>query len=121
MFVRYASAFVCFPGGFGTLDELFEVLTLRQTEKIQALPGGPLRDGYWRGLIDWLRDPVCAEGKIAPQDVERIVCTDDPDEVLRVVEAAEHRRPRRRPDAQRRSPPRRAGRQRPAGRVLTVG
>ena len=94
LFVRYSSAFVCFPGGFGTLDELFEVLTLRQNHKIQAFPVVLFGTRYWRGLLDWLRDPVCAEGKIAPQDVERIVCTDDPDEVLRVVEDAEHRRPR---------------------------
>jgi uncharacterized protein (TIGR00730 family) len=94
LFVRYSSAFVCFPGGFGTMDELFEVLTLRQTGKIQAFPVVLFGSAYWRGLLDWLRDQVCAGGKIAPQDVERIVCTDDPDEVLRVVEDAEHRRPR---------------------------
>jgi uncharacterized protein (TIGR00730 family) len=95
MFVRYASAFVCFPGGFGTLDELFEVLTLRQTEKIHSFPVILVGTEYWRGLLDWLSDPVCREGKIHPLDIERIVCTDDHDEVVRIVEAAEHRRPRR--------------------------
>ena len=94
MFVRYASAFVCMPGGFGTLDELFEVLTLRQTEKIQAFPVVLVGTDYWCGLIDWLRDRLCAEGKIAAADVREIVVTDDHDEVLSVVEAAEHRRPR---------------------------
>jgi uncharacterized protein (TIGR00730 family) len=94
MFVRYASAFVCMPGGFGTFDELFEVLTLRQTGKIQAFPVVMVGTAYWQGLIDWLRDPVCTDGKIAPEDVDEIVVTDDDDEVLRVIEAAEHRRPR---------------------------
>ena len=94
MFVRYASAFVCLPGGFGTLDEMFEVLTLRQTEKIQAFPVVLVGTDYWCGLIDWLRDRMCAEGKISPADVREIVVTDDFDEVLSVVAAAEHRRPR---------------------------
>jgi uncharacterized protein (TIGR00730 family) len=97
LFVRYASAFVCFPGGFGTLDELFEVLTLRQTGKIAAFPIVLVGKDYWRGLIEWLIDPVCREGKIAPEDVDRITWTDDLDEVVRIVEAAEHRRPRRQP------------------------
>jgi uncharacterized protein (TIGR00730 family) len=94
LFVRYASAFVCFPGGFGTLDELFEVLTLRQTGKIASFPIILVGKAYWQGLIDWLIDPVCREGKIAPEDVDRITWTDDLDEVVRIVEAAEHRRPR---------------------------
>ena len=94
LFVRYASAFVAFPGGFGTLDELFEVLTLRQTGKIREFPVVLVGTTYWRGLMDWLRTPVAAEGKIVPEDVARITCTDDLDEVLAVVEAAEHRRPR---------------------------
>jgi uncharacterized protein (TIGR00730 family) len=94
LFVRYASAFVCFPGGFGTLDELFEVLTLRQTGKISAFPVILVGTDYWRGLVDWLTDRVATEGKIAPVDVERLVVTDDLDEIVQVVEAAEHRRPR---------------------------
>jgi uncharacterized protein (TIGR00730 family) len=97
LFVRYASAFVCFPGGFGTLDELFEVLTLRQTGKIAAFPIVLVGKTYWQGLIEWLIDPVCREGKIAPEDVDRLTWTDDLDEVVRIVEAAEHRRPRRQP------------------------
>jgi uncharacterized protein (TIGR00730 family) len=95
LFVRYSSAFVCFPGGFGTLDELFEVLTLRQTGKIQAFPIVLFGSDYWRGLFDWLTDPVSRDAKIEPVDVERIVCTDDPDEVVRIIGEAEHRRPRR--------------------------
>jgi uncharacterized protein (TIGR00730 family) len=94
LFVRYASAFVGFPGGFGTLDETFEVLTLRQTGKIRAFPVVLVGTEYWRGLIDWLEQPVRAEGKIDDADVARIRCTDDLDEVVEIVEAAEHRRPR---------------------------
>ena len=95
MFVRYASAFVVFPGGLGTLDELFEAATLRQTEKIRHFPIVLFGSDYWGGLVDWLRDPVLAEGKISPQDVEMLEVTDDPDRVLEVVRAVEHRRPRR--------------------------
>ena len=94
MFVRYASAFVVFPGGFGTLDELFEAATLRQTEKIRHFPIVLFGSAYWSGLVDWLRDPVLAEGKVSPADVEMFEVTDDADRVLEVVRAVEHRRPR---------------------------
>ena len=94
MFVRYASAFVVFPGGFGTFDELFEAATLRQTEKIRYFPIVLFGSAYWGGLVDWLRDPVLEEGKISPEDVEMLEVTDDPDRVLDVVRAVEHRRPR---------------------------
>jgi uncharacterized protein (TIGR00730 family) len=96
MFVRYASAFVVFPGGFGTLDELFEAATLRQTAKIRYFPIILYGSDYWSGLMDWLLGTVAHEGKIAPADAECLVVTDSADEVLRVVEAAEHRRPRNR-------------------------
>jgi uncharacterized protein (TIGR00730 family) len=94
MFVRYASAFVVFPGGLGTLDELFEAATLRQTEKIRYFPIVLFGSDYWGGLVDWLRDPVLSEGKISPSDVEMLEVTDDLDRVLEVVRAVEHRRPR---------------------------
>ena len=94
MFVRYASAFVVYPGGFGTLDELFEALTLRQTQKILHFPVVLAGTAYWRGLVDWLRDPVCAEGKISPEDVEHLQVTDSAVEILALCDAAEHRRPR---------------------------
>ena len=94
MFVRYASAFVVFPGGFGTLDELFEAATLRQTEKIRHFPIVLFGSAYWSGLVDWLRDPMVIEGKISASDAEMLEVTDDPDRVLEVVRAVDHRRPR---------------------------
>ena len=94
MFVRYASAFVVFPGGFGTLDELFEAATLRQTEKIRWFPIVLFGSDYWGGLVDWLRDPVQSEGKVSADDVDLIEVTDDPARVLELVRGAEHRRPR---------------------------
>jgi uncharacterized protein (TIGR00730 family) len=96
MFVRYASGFVVFPGGFGTLDELFEAATLRQTEKIRHFPVVLFGSDYWRGLVDWLRDPVQAEGKLSPGDVEMLEVTDDPDRAIAAMQEIEHRRPRRR-------------------------
>jgi uncharacterized protein (TIGR00730 family) len=94
MFVRYASGFVVYPGGFGTLDELFEAATLRQTEKIRYFPIVLAGSGYWRGLVDWLRTTVEEAGNIAPADVASLVLADTPEEVLACVEAVEHRRPR---------------------------
>ena len=94
MFVRYASAFVVFPGGFGTLDELFEAATLRQTAKIRYFPIILYGSDYWSGLLDWLNSTVAREGKIAPADADCLVVTDSAEEILRVVEASEHRRPR---------------------------
>jgi len=94
MFVRYASAFVVFPGGFGTLDELFEAATLRQTRKIRHFPIVLVGSDYWRGLVDWLSGPVLEGGKIAPHDIERLLVTDDFAEMLALIEAADHRRPR---------------------------
>ena len=94
MFVRYASSFVVFPGGFGTLDELFEAATLRQTRKIRHFPIVLVGTDYWSGLMDWLAGPVLEGGKIDPHDVERLQLTDDLDEVLAICEAADHRTPR---------------------------
>jgi uncharacterized protein (TIGR00730 family) len=94
MFVRYASAFVVFPGGFGTLDELFEAATLRQTGKIRHFPIVLFGSEFWNGLIGWLHAEVAARGYIAAEDAECLIVTDSVDEVLRVVQAAEHRRPR---------------------------
>jgi uncharacterized protein (TIGR00730 family) len=80
MFVKYAEAFICFPGGFGTMDELFESLTLIQTKKIKHFPVVLFGTKYWKGLIDWLRDSLLAEGKISPKDMDLFLCTDSPEE-----------------------------------------
>jgi len=87
MFVRYASAFVVFPGGFGTLDELFEVLTLIQTAKIRHAPVVLVGVEYWSGLLAWMRARLEAEGKIGPRDLELVRLTDDPTDVLAAARA----------------------------------
>ena len=93
MFVKYAQAFVIMPGGFGTLDELFEALTLVQTDKVTRFPVVLLGVAYWRGMVDWLRDTMLAGGKIDADDLDLMVCTDDVDEAVDViVRAAEARR-----------------------------
>jgi uncharacterized protein (TIGR00730 family) len=84
--VRYACAFVVFPGGFGTLDELFEALTLIQTGKIRDFPVVLMERSYWEGLIDWTRDRLLAEAKIAPEDLELMQLSDDPAEIVEIVE-----------------------------------
>jgi uncharacterized protein (TIGR00730 family) len=94
MFVRYASGFVVFPGGFGTLDELFEAATLRQTQKIRYFPIVLVGSRYWAGLVDWLRDSVLAEGNIGPADVSTLAVCDEARPVLEILEDVEHRRPR---------------------------
>jgi uncharacterized protein (TIGR00730 family) len=94
MFVRYASGFVVFPGGFGTLDELFEAATLRQTEKIRYFPIVLVGSDYWSGMVGWLRDTVLAEGNIGPDDIEALAIHDTTREVLDMLEDVEHRRPR---------------------------
>jgi uncharacterized protein (TIGR00730 family) len=94
MFVRYASGFVVFPGGFGTFDELFEAATLRQTQKIKYFPIVLAGAAYWQGLLDWLRDSVLATGKINEIDVEALTVSDDVELICQILEAVEHRRPR---------------------------
>jgi uncharacterized protein (TIGR00730 family) len=94
MFVRYASGFVVFPGGFGTMDELWEALTLIQTDKIRQFPVVMVGTGYWRGLLDWVGDRMLAEGNIAPEDLELWTLTDDPAEVRDVLRGAVHRQAR---------------------------
>jgi uncharacterized protein (TIGR00730 family) len=94
MFVRYASGFVVFPGGFGTLDELFEALTLTQTGKITEFPVILIGSDYWDGLVDWLRERMLAEGKIAPADLELFTVVDEPAEVRDLLTSAAHRQAR---------------------------
>ncbi len=82
MFVKYAQAFVIFPGGFGTLDELFESLTLIQTGKIRDFPLVLFGSDYWKGLLEWLKTTVEAGGKISPDDLDLIKVTDSPEEAV---------------------------------------
>nr|WP_090596719.1 TIGR00730 family Rossman fold protein [Auraticoccus monumenti] len=85
MFVKYSQGFVVMPGGFGTFDELFEALTLVQTEKVTNFPVVLFGTSYWQGLVDWLRDQALAEGCINPVDVEMLQLSDDVDEVLDIM------------------------------------
>lgn len=87
MFVRYAQAFVVFPGGYGTLDELFEALTLIQTKKTRQFPIILMGSSYWKGLIDWLKDVTLKENNLLPEDFDFFTITDDPDEVTNLIEA----------------------------------
>jgi uncharacterized protein (TIGR00730 family) len=88
MFVRYANAFVVLPGGYGTLDELFEALCLIQTEKIRSFPVILTNTAYWSGLVTWLRDRTLREGKISEHDLDLLHVTDDLDEVVEIVQRA---------------------------------
>ena len=85
MFVKYSQAFICLPGGFGTLDELFEALTLVQTRKVTRFPIVLLGTEYWSGLVEWLRNSLLGSGKISAGDIELIHVTDDVDEAVRIV------------------------------------
>ena len=88
MFVKYSQAFVVLPGGFGTLDELFEALTLVQTGKVTRFPIVLVDSDYWSGLLSWLREEVVGQGKIAPADLDLLSIADEPEEVVRIIRAA---------------------------------
>ena len=88
MFVKYAQAFVCLPGGFGTLDELFEALTLVQTHKVTEFPIILLGVDYWSGLIDWIRNSVLAGGMVSESDLALIHCTDSVAEAVDLIVAS---------------------------------
>jgi uncharacterized protein (TIGR00730 family) len=85
MFIKYSNAFIIFPGGFGTLDELFEALTLIQTGKIYQFPVILFGRHYWAGLVRWLSSRMAAEGKISPGDLDLMLLTDDPAEAAQAV------------------------------------
>jgi hypothetical protein len=85
MFVKYAVAYVILPGGFGTMDELFEALTLIQTKKIKSFPLILMGSEYWRGLLDWLKKNMLLEGKISPVDLDLIQVVDEPEEVVKLI------------------------------------
>ncbi|MGQ0561814.1 MAG: TIGR00730 family Rossman fold protein [Gemmatimonadota bacterium] len=85
MFVKYAEAFVIFPGGFGTMDELFEALTLIQTGKVRNFPVVLFGAEYWEGLLGWLRARMLGDGMVKAKDLELLIVTDSPQEAVRVV------------------------------------
>jgi uncharacterized protein (TIGR00730 family) len=85
MFVKYSLGFIIFPGGFGTLDELFEALTLIQTQKIRNFPVVLFGTKYWEGLLNWVRDFGLKEGKLTEEDLRRLHLTDSPAEVVKII------------------------------------
>jgi uncharacterized protein (TIGR00730 family) len=88
MFVKYSQGFIVLPGGVGTLDELFEALTLVQTGKITDFPIVLVGSSYWQGLLDWMRDTSLANGTISQVDLDRLILTDDVDEAVALMVAA---------------------------------
>jgi uncharacterized protein (TIGR00730 family) len=88
MFIKYSQAFVVLPGGFGTLDELFEALTLTETSKITRFPIVLVGSSYWGGLISWIRETVLAAGNISAGDLDLLTVVDDPGEVVRIITEA---------------------------------
>ncbi len=86
MFVKYAVAYVILPGGFGTMDELFEALTLIQTKRIRSFPVVLMGSDYWGGLLTWMRKSMLKEKKISPEDMDLIQVIDDPKKALRHIQ-----------------------------------
>jgi len=86
MFVKYADGFVILPGGFGTMDELFEALTLIQTGKVRHFPVVLVGRAYWQGLLDWIRDTLVATGAVDSKDMDLLLLTDDPDEAVALIQ-----------------------------------
>ncbi len=85
MFVKYAVAYVIMPGGFGTLDELFEALTLIQTDRIRSFPVVLMDTAYWKGLVDWLKDTLVYHGAVSPEDLEIFTMVDTPQEAVSII------------------------------------
>ncbi|MBB2913502.1 hypothetical protein FHS43_004806 [Streptosporangium becharense] len=101
MFVKYSCGFVTLPGGFGTLDELFEALTLVQTGKVTSFPVVLMGTGFWGGLLDWIKTTLVETGKISPRDVDLIHLTDDVDEAVKIIVDADRRHGRQRDEERR--------------------
>jgi uncharacterized protein (TIGR00730 family) len=95
MFVRYATAFVVFPGGYGTLDELFEALVLEQVDKIRDFPIVLVGTEFWAGLLAWIRAKLLGESFISERDPELLFVTDDPEEIVDIVCAGRHQQEER--------------------------
>jgi len=85
MFVKYSGAYIIFPGGFGTMDELFESVTLIQTQKIKPFPVILVGSEYWKGLLDWLKTVVLKEEIISSSDLDIFQVVDDPSEILKII------------------------------------
>jgi uncharacterized protein (TIGR00730 family) len=85
MFIKYSIAFIIFPGGFGTMDELFEALTLIQTHKIKPFPVYMVGKDYWSGLIDWLKERMLGEEKISPEDLDILHVVDSHEEIIKGI------------------------------------
>lgn len=85
MFVKYAVAYIILPGGFGTMDELFESVTLIQTQKIRPFPVILVGSNYWKGMLDWMKEVVLKEGKISPSDLEILQLIDEPAEIIKTI------------------------------------
>jgi len=86
MFVKYAAAYIILPGGFGTLDELFEAVTLVQTHRIKPFPLILVGSDYWAGLIDWIKTKLLSEKRISPEDIEILQVMDEPEEIVKAVQ-----------------------------------
>ena len=89
MFVKYSQGFIVLPGGFGTLDELFEAITLVQTQKVTSFPIILMGRDYWQGLLDWLTDSALATGTISAKDLALVTVTDDPAEAIEIIVASD--------------------------------
>jgi hypothetical protein len=86
MFVKYAAAYIILPGGFGTLDELFEAVTLVQTHRIKPFPLILVGSDYWTGLMDWIKTKLLSEKRISPEDIEILQVMDEPEEIVKAVQ-----------------------------------
>jgi len=86
MFVKYAAAYIILPGGFGTLDELFEAVTLVQTHRIKPFPLILVGSDYWLGLIDWIKTKLLSEKRISPEDIEILQVMDEPEDIVKAVQ-----------------------------------
>ena len=85
MFVKYAQAYIGMPGGFGTMDEIFEAITLIQTKRIKPFPVILMGKDYWTGLIDWIRGTLLERGYVSPGDLDIVAVLDDPDEAVNMI------------------------------------
>jgi uncharacterized protein (TIGR00730 family) len=85
MFVKYAVAYIIMPGGFGTLDELFEAVTLIQTDRIRSFPVVLVDSGYWGGLVDWIKKTLLKRKLISPEDMEIFSIVDTPEEAVNII------------------------------------